>query len=71
LISHALNFFQAHVVAFAVLAEPVITASLAVVLIHDVITPVMIAGGALVLAAMGAVLATSQSKSSMQDIEDI
>ncbi len=57
LINDALNSFQAHVVAFSILAEPVIAAALAVLLLHDSVTPPMLLGGLLVLASLGFVLA--------------
>ena len=69
LINDALNFFQAHVVAFSILAEPVIAAALAVVMLHDVVTPLMLLGGLLVLSSLGFVLASKNQSRKPRSIE--
>lgn len=63
LLNNALRHFTANVVAFSVLAEPVITATLAHFLLGERIGPAQIGGGALVLTALGMVLAGGQRAS--------
>ena len=57
LLNNALRHFPANTVAFSVLAEPVVTAALAHYLLREVLLPIQIGGGVLVLAALGIVLA--------------
>lgn len=69
LINDALNSFQAHVVAFSILAEPVIAAALAVAMLHDIVTPLMLLGGLLVLSSLGFVLASKTQSRKPQSLE--
>ncbi len=70
LINDALKYFQAHVVAFSILAEPVIAASLAVVLLHEVVTLVMLLGGLMVLSSLGFVLARTSRKPTAEAVSE-
>lgn len=60
LLNNALRHFTANTVAFSVLAEPVITAILAHFLLGERISALQLCGGALVLTALGLVLAGGQ-----------
>jgi drug/metabolite transporter (DMT)-like permease len=71
LLNHALNYFDAHVVAFSVLAEPIIAAGLAVVLLHELVTPIMVAGGVLVLICVAVVLRGTSGKPAGADWEEL
>jgi drug/metabolite transporter (DMT)-like permease len=68
LLNSSLRHFPSYNVSLSLLAEPVITAILAIILLHETVLPLQIVGGLIVLASLGLVLSKRESTAVVEEL---